>query len=73
VQRQNPAAAALPCTFIHCTTILDDMRLIIAPIIAKAQQAKADATWHYREIDAEHGTVWETHPQTVADLLLELV
>lgn len=72
VQRQNSTAAALPRTFIHCTEILDDMRPIIGPIITTAQQAKADSKWHYLEIDAEHGTVWETHPQAVADLLLEL-
>ena len=72
VRSQNVQAATLPSTFIHCTTIIDEMRPIIAPIIAKAQQLQNDANWKYHEIDAEHGSVWETHPQAVADLLMTL-
>ena len=72
IGRQNAQAAALPSTFIHCTTILDEMLPLVSPIIAKAQQLQNDANWKYHEIDAEHGSVWETHPQEVAALLLDL-
>ncbi len=70
---QNPRSAALPRTFIHCTTVLDEMRPIVAPIMAAAQAASGNPDWQYHYIAAEHGSVWQTHPQEVADLLLARV
>ena len=68
----NPQAAALPRTFIHCTVEQAEPDPILNPIIAQAQVVKSDPAWRYHEIDAVHGDVWETHPKEVNDILLAL-
>lgn len=68
----NPQAAALPRTFIHCTVDQAEPDPILNPIIAQAHLVKSDPAWHYHEIDAAHGDVWETHPKEVSDILLAL-
>lgn len=58
------SAAALPCTFIHCTQGGGDW---FAPFVARAQSAPG---WRYRELAAGHD-VMITAPQELSSLLLE--
>jgi pimeloyl-ACP methyl ester carboxylesterase len=67
---QNPQAAALPRTFIDCTIRMGDP--VLAPVHAAAKHAQSDPKWRYRQIAAEHGSVWETHVQETAELLMSL-
>ncbi len=32
---------------------------------------KDDPDWQYFELDGEHGSIWETHPKEIADILLQ--
>lgn len=70
----NPLAAALPRTFIHCTVRRPEpvYDRALAPIREMAQQAQNDPAWRYRELAADHTNCWETHPQEIADLLMEV-
>jgi pimeloyl-ACP methyl ester carboxylesterase len=70
---QNPAAKAIPRTFIYCTVISDPPPPILSPIVAKAQEIKNDPRWRYYELEAGHGDFWATHPREAAELLLKLV
>jgi pimeloyl-ACP methyl ester carboxylesterase len=69
---QNPAAQAIPRTFICCTVISDPPPPILRPIVEKARELKNDPNWRYYELDAGHGEFWATHPREAADLLLQL-
>ncbi len=69
LQINNPAAAALPHTYIHCT----DKWPVQAfdPMTVSAARAQA-AGWQYRELPTTHMAMW-TMPHKLTDLLLELV
>lgn len=67
----NPAAAAIPRTFIYCTQEKEAMGPMGIPLTQAATRAKADDRWRYRELDTGHIPV-ETTPQELADLLLEV-
>ena len=68
---KNPAAAALPRTFIYCTHDKDTMGPVGLPITQAAERARSDGRWHYRELQTGHSP-WETAPRELASLLLEL-
>ena len=65
VRWRNPAALALPRTFIHCTGKRGWDAF--APF---AERAKREPGWRYREIATEHDAEVYT-PREVADLLSE--
>ena len=66
VRLTNPAAAALPRTFIYCTDKpAGDM---FAPLAARL---RAEPRWRYRDLATGHDAM-VTAPQEVAALLLEL-
>ena len=67
----NPAAAALPRTFIYCTQEKEAMGPMGAPLTQAAMRAKAAEHWRYRELSTGHIPM-ETTPQELADLLLEV-
>ena len=67
----NPAAAALPRTFIYCAQGVQDIGPIHLPIAQAAQKAKIDDHWRYRELNTGHMPMW-TAPQELAALLLEV-
>ncbi len=67
----NPAAAAIPRTFIYCTQEKEVMGPMGIPLMQAATRAKADDRWRYRELNTGHIPV-ETTPQELADLLLEV-
>ena len=68
VTAQDPAAAALPRTYIACT---DKPALpLFAGLTAAAARARA-AGWRYCELPTGHMPVW-TMPQELAALLLDL-
>jgi pimeloyl-ACP methyl ester carboxylesterase len=65
VRRTNPAAEALPRTYIRC--------LYNAPMAAFdrfAEAAKTTPGWHYRELATPHEP-FITHPEELANLLLD--
>lgn len=68
---QNPAAAALPRTFIYCTEGAQDIGPLHQPMTQAAAMAKSDNTWRYRELKTGHLPMW-TMPRELVDLLLEL-
>ena len=71
VSLTNPAAAALPRTFIYCTQDKEAMGPVGAPITQAAERARSDGRWRYRELQTGHSP-WETAPRELASLLLEL-
>ena len=72
VSLTNPAATALPRTFIYCTQDKDAMGPVGLPITRAAERAKSDSRWRYRELETGHSP-WETAPRELASLLLEVV
>jgi pimeloyl-ACP methyl ester carboxylesterase len=72
VSLTNPAAAALPRTFIYCTQDKDAMGPVGLPITQAAERARSDGRWRYRELQTGHSP-WETAPRELASLLLEVV
>jgi hypothetical protein len=71
VSLTNPAAAALPRTFIYCTQDKDAMGPVGLPITQAAERARSDGRWRYRELQTGHSP-WETAPRELASLLLEV-
>lgn len=67
VQVRNPAAAALPRTYVRCTLTPNPQ---FDPFAAAARQAGSG--WQYRELAAGH-LAMVTAPNELAALLLELV
>jgi len=63
VPQTNPAAAALPRTYIHCTG-WDGFAV-------PAEHARRAAGWHVRELASGHDAMI-TAPQALAELLLKL-
>lgn len=63
----NPAAVQLPRTYVLFT----QNSFPFAPLFAALAQNAQAAGWHYRELAADH-IAPETHPQALAELLLEL-
>ncbi len=68
---KNPAAAALPRTFIYCTQGAQDIGPLHLPIAQAAENAKIDHSWRYRELKSGHMPMW-TIPQDLVNLLLEV-
>lgn len=68
---RNPAAAALPRTYIYCTEGAQDIGPLHRPISEAAERAKNDSNWRYRELETGHMPMW-TAPEALAGLLLEL-
>jgi len=68
---KNPAAAALPRTFIYCARGAQDIGPIHLPIAQAAEKAKIDDHWRYRELNTGHTPMW-TAPKELAALLLEV-
>lgn len=64
VRLSNPAAAALPRTFISCTAHPRPA------LVATASRLRTDPTWRYRELFAGHDAM-VTEVQKTAGLLLE--
>ena len=69
LQITNPAATALPHTFIHCTE--KGPVQTFDPMAVSAARAQA-AGWQYRELPTTHMAMW-TLPRELTDLLLEFV
>ncbi len=69
---KNPAAEALPHTFIFCAQGAQDIGTLHLAIAQAAENAKADKAWCYRELNTGH-TPMLTAPQELVDVLLELV
>lgn len=67
---KNPAAAALPHMFIHCTDV-EELEPHLIPIKQFAEKAKADEKWQYRELKTGH-LVMEMAPRDVANILIDL-
>jgi pimeloyl-ACP methyl ester carboxylesterase len=67
---RNPAAAALPRTYVACTVHRPDPLLL--PIAATAGRVRAAPGWAYRELATGHMPM-QSAPQELTDLLLELV
>jgi pimeloyl-ACP methyl ester carboxylesterase len=67
VRLQNPAALALPRTFIYCTQGKEEMYMG-RPITQAAQSAQSDPSWHYYELETGHGPMVDM-PDELADLL----
>ena len=67
----NPAAAALPRTFLHCPHGAQHIGPLHAPIARAAARAHASVRWRYRELNTGHIPIW-TAPRMLAELLLEL-
>ena len=53
VASRNPAALALPQTFIFCTQD-KDLMLLGQPIVEAARDAKVDEAWQYFELQTDH-------------------
>ena len=70
VSLTNPAAAALPRTFIYCTQDKEAMGPLGVPITQAAERARSDPRWRYRELQTGHSP-WETAPRELVSLLLE--
>jgi pimeloyl-ACP methyl ester carboxylesterase len=69
LQITNPAAAALPHTFIHCT---DKGPVQTFDAMAVSATRAREASWRYRELPTTHMAMW-TMPRELTDLLLEFV
>lgn len=69
LQITNPAAAALPHTFIHCTDKGPVQTFDVMTVSAARARA---AGWHYRELPTTHMAMW-TMPRELTDLLLIFV
>jgi len=67
VHLNNPQAAALPRTYIHCTA--KPVRDFFAPY---AQQAADDPAWRLRTLPGDHMAM-VTMPDALAAVLLELI
>ena len=66
VRRTNPAAEALPCTYIRC------LRNGPMPAFDRfAEAAKSTPGWRYRELATAHEP-FITHPDELAKMLLEI-
>jgi pimeloyl-ACP methyl ester carboxylesterase len=65
VRLSNPDAAALPRTFISCTTHPRPA------LVATAKRLRSDPAWRYRELVAGHDAM-VTEVRQTADLLLEV-
>jgi pimeloyl-ACP methyl ester carboxylesterase len=65
VQLRDPAASALPQTYVHC--IAGPLVPSFAPFAARA---RSDAGWRYRELATEHDAML-TAPEDLAEILLE--
>jgi pimeloyl-ACP methyl ester carboxylesterase len=63
VRRADPAAAALPRTYVACTAT--------GWFAASAARARAEGGWGYRELAAVHDAM-VTAPQALTDVLLEI-
>src|SRR5690606_9687135 len=50
----NPAAAAIPRTFIYCTQEKEVMGPMGIPLMQAATRAKSDDRWRYRELNTGH-------------------
>jgi pimeloyl-ACP methyl ester carboxylesterase len=64
---KNPAAKALPRTFIYCAEGKEEMATGFA-ITGAAQRAKADGSWRYLELPTRHVPM-ETEPLELAAAL----
>jgi hypothetical protein len=64
VRITNPAAKAIPRTFVYC----DGPALGLLDL--SAERARAEG-WRYHELAAPHSAVM-THPRPVAELLLDV-
>ena len=71
VRSRNPAAWALPRTFIYCTEE-KELMLTGQPIVDAAQVAKNDAGWRYYELQSGH-VPSDTMPDELAKLLNRIV
>jgi pimeloyl-ACP methyl ester carboxylesterase len=74
IRLTNPAAAAIPRTYVRCTIDSFTARRdgpAVASFAPHAERARA-AGWRYRELEADHSCA-RTSPEAVAELLLELV
>jgi pimeloyl-ACP methyl ester carboxylesterase len=67
----NPAAAALPRTFINYIDV-EELEPHLVAIKQFAEKIQHDERWRYREINTDH-LVMEKAPQEVVRLLLEIV
>jgi pimeloyl-ACP methyl ester carboxylesterase len=67
VRFRNPAALAIPRTFILC-----QRNIWPEPPFADIQRAQTDPGWDYRELDADHVPML-ARPRVLADLLLSLI
>jgi pimeloyl-ACP methyl ester carboxylesterase len=66
--QRNPDALSLPRSFIYCP--LDkDVMLLGRPIVRAAQAAKSDPTWHYYELQTDHGPIQQA-PLELSELLV---
>lgn len=68
---QNPAAAAIPRTFIYCTQGTQDIGPLHLPIDQAAEEARTSDAWSYYELVTGHMPMW-TATQELVHLLLEL-
>ena len=70
VTLRNPAALALPRTFIYCT---QDKELMVmgSLIIQAADHARRDPAWRYYELPTDHVPM-DTMPQSLAALFDEI-
>ena len=67
----NPAAAAIPRAYIHCTTRGAHPLASVWPALDRCAEGAKRNGWWYREITADHGVVF-SKPKEVAELLIEL-
>ena len=65
VRLSNPAAVALPRTFVSCTAHPRPA------LVATAKRLRNDPAWRYRELFAGHDAM-VTEARQTADLLLEV-
>ena len=72
VSLTNPAAAALPRTFIYCTQDKDAMGPVGLAHNPGRRAPRSDSRWRYRELQTGRSP-WETAPRELASLLLEVV
>jgi pimeloyl-ACP methyl ester carboxylesterase len=67
----DPAAAALPRTFIHCTNKPADWFFGLGPVIAAAAAWAKAQGWEYRELHTDHLPMLSA-PQQLSAMLHEL-
>jgi len=70
VKLGNPAAAAVPRLFVHCTAKPADSPL--KPLFEAMAARAREAGWDYREFEADHFPPL-TKPREVAELLVEVL